>query len=351
MKLGVKFGLLAVVVCTQVHAVEATSFSSQTFISASNAITSLSFQLIDLAPNDGIAPSISFTSGAAGYDWGHRISLTEQLEDTVVETNQLLVSDTVSVTSSSGGAQSSIGTNFMRSEVHLTEQSYVDHAVITQDGDYGYLPGKNFFLESAARIYTSGSLISAGLNRVVLEENEQSPTGYLYRLEGTPEDVAYFTLSANTEMVISGTASHQFYVNPGALTSYSFNDMQINVLNSASLTTHFLDPADGATTWTSEEALRESLRLSQISIGDAYLYQSCPEQNCSRERVQEQAFSFTLSNTSALAAKGRMTAFTNASLFLRAAAPVPEPSTYALIGIGLLGVFGAVHSRKAAVRI
>lgn len=347
MKPWFKFGLLAASllaasVCTQAHAVEAPTFSSQTFISASGQISSLSYQLIDLTPDDGIAPSIAFVAGPLGYD-KHEIFLNGQVvQSATVATDRLLLADQVTAVSASGIAQGAMGPSTIRAEVQLSEQDYANHAISTQEGDLYFVPGRSFVLSEQALSHTAGSDIAAGLNRVVVDTSESGP---VYRLEGEPEPVSYFTLSPNTEMVISGVAQVQVAVDTSALTHFNANEMQINVGASNGLTAHFLNPVDGATSWTSAEAFDSSILLSRSLSGEAYLSELCPNQNCLPSVSKQEAFSFRLTNVSANDMQGRLTAFTNASVFLRAAAPVPEPSTYVLMGLGLAAL-ACAKSRK-----
>lgn len=319
---------LAAALClsTTVHAAEST-FVSQ----ASLSLTGLSFQLIDVNPTDGIAPSISFESkGYLGGEWVY-----DELADTYTHqggiqySNSLLPSAPQSYVSADGLSTINTTSNsvLMQSQVSGSDL----HGALNAEDTYGYF------------------------TKTVLQSTSGLDVGKAFG-----GDYESFTLSAGTGLILRGTFSSKLsFADNSALQS----EFEANGYEDVSLVQNFHTTVD----FTMAALDRESsdpigygydVKQGNYFYREAYddMSQDSLDGFAAVDRTTSSDFEFTIVNFGSADMSGvvALNMSVDSDLYLSGYRPniaipaIPEPSTYALMGLGLVGIMGVTRRRRRA---
>lgn len=315
-------------------------------MSAEARVMDLAYTLVDLNPDDGITPQISFRAGLtlAGDGTGspetyNEMSMSQASVSFVGYTSEssrlpqaqqaaFMPTDSLFVTGADGRAFAELSSAGYRSSV-LMDRSYLENQM--QDA---YALGD-----------AQGSLLRAAdssVSRVAVDlPVETDRTSFAVSI--VPELVQampYFELTPNTQVIFSGqlqaVAGLQGDFIPAGNTVVYGQAI-------ASVSVHRRLPADGQTQWAQlEDSVQAFERQSQSLL--ASMNRSADGQG---QESLSSAFTLTFTNASEAMLEGVLNARTSASLtFVGDLATVPEPSTYALMGLGVLGVLGAARRRQ-----
>lgn len=290
--------------------------------SGAASVTGLSYHLIDLDPTDGIAPSITFNDsyvgiGAVTGTWINQYQVTGESTrtpgDLFTATPANFVSSSGNVTGSYNTDSASINTGLRASDLNAMASSH---------GTDGY---------SVSVTAASGMFFGR-------DELPDYP-GVWFPLN--PGQSA-FTLSANTALVIDGqwhvnTGLDLSQVQPGAfIDSIQANGWSANfVSHSAAGAVLQLDGMDAVVAWNSHD-LRQSLDAN--GLGEVFT-------NNENDQA-DSPFSIQINNTGTSSANGFLALGAAADYTVTVA--VPEPGTWALMGLGLVGVLVTAGKRRRA---
>lgn len=196
----------------------------------------------------------------------------------------------------------------------------------------------NSFLTVTSHIYTG----SASANNYV-EDVSYLPGGGVGLVLGSPAATSYdFTLSPHTELVLRGRLATSLEIHPELLpesiTSSANNQFQPN----AAVSLGFAEPQYPLQTQYDSYAAyaADAKRSFGQSLQGSYGYWSTAPGYLNKQS-DEQFVTFRLVNDSDQAKTGALAIQVSAVLNLTQlpASAVPEPERYALMGIGLLGMF------------
>lgn len=321
---------LAAALClsSTAHAAEST-FVAQ----ASLSLTGLSFQLIDVNPTDGIAPSISFEStGYLGGEWVY-----DELADTYTHqggiqySNSLLPSAPQSYVSADG-----------LSTINTTSNSVLMQNQVSGSDLYGALAQLNAGDPYSYSYYTSS---------------------YGSQLEvGHTSERAYesFTLSAGTGLIVRGTFSSKlsFADNSALQPELEANGYEdVSLVQYFDTTVEFTMAALDRRIYDSADAVEDVKQGNYFyrHISDS-LSQGSLSGLAALDRTTSNDFEFTIVNFGSADMNGvvSLNMSADSKLELSGYRPnidipaIPEPSTYALMGLGLVGIMGVTRRRRRA---
>ena len=317
---------LAAALClsTTAHAAEST-FVSQ----ASLSLTGLSFQLIDINPTDGIAPSISFEStGYLGGEWFYaEDSYTRQ--GGIQYNNSLLPSAPQSYVSADG-----------LSTINTTSNSVLMHNQVSGSDLYGALDAEDTYGYFTKTVSQSTSDLAVG--------NEFS------------DDWESFTLSAGTGLIVRGTFSNKFsFSDNSALQS----ELEIKGYEGVSLLQNFDTKVFFAMAALDRESSDPIGYGYDVKQGNYFYREAFDDMSqdsldgfAAVDRTTSNDFEFTIVNFGSTDMSGvvLLNMSVDSSLELSGYRPniaipaIPEPSTYALMGLGLVGIMGVTRRRRRA---
>jgi hypothetical protein len=346
------------------------------FISASLQLNGLTFQLIDLDPNDGIAPSFALgPSGsvlASDYVNGAWTGSGEVPITIGYGTN---TTTPFTSTTAAGLSTLKVGTNSLSSNSSLAANN-VSHTV-SDPFVYTYTDGTGSYQETTTYENTAASTRTDLSVNPYLTSSSYDPN--------TEKWVVSFdgTLSAHTLLVVTGQVSQNATVNRSAVLSamgtpvdtyamaqaYSYVDIKLGAA-SPGYEDYFRiwtdDSVDGAG-GLSRSSFKSNVSLTYAagSTPDAVMddaTQALITDNLAQIN-KSQTFTLVASNTSAGSAGMSLglRAFTGAEisnpLTTTTVVPIdpgsvvtptiPEPSTYGLMGLGLVGISLVVRRRQA----
>lgn len=298
-----------------------TASAADTIASGSASVTGLSYHLIDLDPNDGIAPSITFNDSYVGIAADTGTSANQQFTpagEWVRAPGDLFTSAPVNWTSSSGNVTGNYNSN--SAAISTTLRGADLNAMATGLGGDGY---------SVTLTAASGMFYGK-------DEFPDYPGVLIAYNPGQSS----FTLSANTALVIDG----QWHVNASLdlnqLASGAFlNSIQANAWNAfvvnhvaAGVALQLDNGQDGVFAYNS---VQYSQALDGNGPGELF---------SQRDSEQSDApFSVQINNASASSANGMLILGAEADYSVSVA--VPEPGTWVLMGLGLVGI-GVVARRR-----
>jgi hypothetical protein len=332
---------LAAALCfgTGAHAADGPIVSQATL-----SLSGLSFQLIDLTPGDGIAPSLSFQTQGVIDSWNITY---DEATDTYIH----------------------LGPQFQNS---LLPSSPLAH--VTPDG-----------LSTVTTTANSATLQSQVTLSQILPSltppNTEGINDHLSNWKTTGTDLAvgntypgefqHFTLSAGTALVVRGTLSGSFSIDGTAiqadLTANGYTEWSL--YHGGHADAGFIMAAQ-IDELTGEPGSFAGLSGSQVNgifanlWNDGANYLSHMDGELTRQTAASKDFEFTLTNLGDADMTGVLALSLNvgSDLTLYASRPslwtppidlppidvpaIPEPSTYALMGLGLVGIAAVARRRR-----
>jgi hypothetical protein len=337
---------------------------AQAAINAGLAINRVSWQLVDLDPNDGVTPSITFTApdGFSAYvnvDGVSRFVLNDPLDgsswaccntypytqsisaniDAVGPLSSPFGRSAQSVTSLDNTATGTLSTDGFGVSVKLTGQDLVTSREPVRPGVNGeqMAYGKDWVLSSGGY----GGYGYGGTSQVrEVFAADGSITGYTLDPSAIPSSSPYFTVSANTAVVFSGELAASASVDPTLLGDVDPSTTNFGAGGYAVFEVSRYQPKDGQTSWLTQEEVQNAFETDT-----AYLNFALPEgvTNASDQR----AFTLRFVNASSGSVNGLVDMYASVGAGAAGVAAIPEPSTYALMAMGLLGVCVASRKRQA----
>lgn len=326
-------------------------------ISAEAQVMGLAYALVDLNPDDGIAPQITFRAGltlepdetglnevynsmgntveavslvghvdnSLAYGWVHDYrfgNLPQAQQDAFIPTDNLLT------IGPDGLSSAELFSGNYRSAVRI------DRAYMENDAQQAYANG-----------FTQGLLVrsaDSALNRISgdLPVNGDGITSFI--VPELLDTLPYFELTPNTQVTFSGQllAHANFagsYTPEGQTEVYGGAGAMVSVRRRL--------PSDGQLQWVSQAATEAAFDFQSQTLWATMRY-STTEQ--SQESLSS-AFELVFANGSDASLQGVLDVSTYAAMtFVADLSTVPEPSAYASMALGLLGVAGVVSSRKTA---
>jgi hypothetical protein len=316
----------------------------------------LAYSLVDLNRDDGVTPQILFRAGLTlpSDDTGlpeiynqmgmsqASLSLVGRVDgeaDVAVHTYEFgqlpqaqqaafMPTDTLSMTGPDGLTSANLSSEGYRSAVQM---------------DRAYL--ENLMQNAYGLGYAQGSLVrsaDSSVDRMTIDLpiNTDWSNYSVFIVPELMDTMPYFELTPNTQVIFSGqlraVASLQGSLMPVGQTRVYGHAI-------ASVSVHRRLPSDGQTGWARlEDSVQAFDRQSQTLW--ANVGYTADEQI---QEVLNSPFALTFTNESDTVLQGVLNTKAYTSLtFEGDLSTVPEPSTYALMALGFLGVAGAVRYRK-----
>lgn len=327
-----KFAIHPLTLGTLVLVAALGSAHATTLATANASLSNIKITLVDLDPNDGIAPSVTFGSGFLGL-YGDQIASASAY---VGSSPGTLFGATAS------GAQNGLSYNLSPSSINIgasVDSSDISQAAPLDYSDYYYAgAGKSLDFASAPAVdFNSGD---HNYNRI-----------------------SKFTLSANTGLLITGTASASVTavsngdVKTAVAGSFDPTVVDLSGMNAAAYASSSISFILASPSILTEDSHMWDVPNSSISTVNRAVDSYIGNEDEAVDFQDSSSFVLTFANGSAESAEGVlaliMQAGTSASAYAPALYPtevpttIPEPSTYLLMGLGLAGI-GLACSRQRA---
>lgn len=301
-----------------------TASAADTIASGSASVTGLSYHLVDLDPNDGIAPSIIFNDSYVGIAAVTGTGTSQQLtpvSEWVRTPGDLFTSAPAALVSSSGNATGSYNSNSAAISTTLTGANL--NAMPTDLGEYGYV-----------------KTLTAGSGMLYGKDEYPDYPGVLVPMN--PGQSA-FTLSANTALVIDG----QWHVNAGLDLTQLAPGAFLNSVQANAWSAYFVNHVAAGVALKLDNDQDGVFAYNSIALSQSLDGNGLGELIIQRESDQNDApFSVQIDNASSASANGMLILGAVADYTVSVA--VPEPGTWALMGLGLMGVLVTAGKRRRA---
>lgn len=340
------------------HAVVLPAAHAWSNVSAEVGVQGLAIQLIDLDANDGITPQIMFADNAMnmvvyGPTSGYDQSVLHPANDALP-----IPSADMALVHPNGSSVASLSPSVLYAGTGYSEVLMTQNAIAEPYGNYwypntGFGEPNNWRSNAGARLYDNAQ-------RLVGTYDGQGVlffTGDDYRLSSSPSAPG-FTVTPNTAVVFSGTLFSRARIDFSQLATYDPQNTQAIVQTKGSIALYNATPIDEKTSWTSFQEVQAAFENQWVSVdSDVRRFNYEPSLSMENrvgpetmliEREENKSFEFTFTNTTVLPKGGFLSVYLQSESVVGGLLPVPEPSVYALMTLGLLGVAGAVRSRQAA---
>ncbi len=373
------FGLCAVVLAIA----SLSSAHAATVASAEATVSNLRFRLIDLAPNDGIAPSVRFDTvmrpyinydapiEVQGFNLGDMVGATETTALSDLPDNVALYSG------QSLGGRIALDDSQLSPDTFFTQQYTNRYASYGLDPNTGNLVSGTqevVYTDTGGGSYATGSWISAGaIDGTTLSESNLvlSPHTVLV-LEGT-SDLAVTLDPTHFQSVLDNTAfttDYSFsysaaYVNLRLISADPNNGMpDASGINRESLQSRTFTSmarlsyyAGGDTVYEGQPGTFEEVALSPEAMAAGAPYQQTRRENflisfangSSNESVVLLGLSVVTESSEQIQGRTDISSTFTPDTTLPTTPMIPEPSTWALMGLGLAGIGWAARRRQQSV--
>ncbi len=333
---------------------------------SSASVSALTFELIDLDPTDGITPQISFTpinpTGSLAHiayaDGTRKFVPSPSSPVPCCNTYPYLSNETQPVTaeavlapsgasvaafSADGTSEGHITFDTMRVAAHVTKADITNFADQNTEGAAYFAPGADWTLTTSA----SGSRADASGVSVLPDITDYSGGATELKSYQQLSSPAYsnFVLSPNTAVVFTGNLAAQADFDSQAMSDAPFSATSYGIFTRAEAAIALVKPADGSTGWSSYQEFSDAYQY-QATLLNAVNVSATNHDNIENSPNSTQSFSFRLDNLQSTQAGGRLGLYVSSYIEMAGNGAVPEPSTYALLILGLLGVAAAAHCRK-----
>lgn len=294
---------------------------------ASASVTGLSYHLIDLDPNDGIAPSIQFHNSYVLTGDAKASGTTGVLNDNLVS-GDLFSSTGGTYQSSSGEVLATYSPASLTGNVQLSSAS-VQNLNGTDGGAVG----------DTARYFWGGG-VGTGFGTTTYVDGISAPVPIPMPAVGD----SAFTLSAHTALVIDGVAKVSTSVDLTKVASGALLDG----IHTGALTADLY----------SDAGVMAFVIDANGNSGDSFQLFSSSAQSLGPAGVlaiegkplsdsNETPFSLRIDNTTAdLLNSGFLLGVGGQATLNVHVVPVPEPASWAAMALGLVGLFGVARSRS-----
>jgi PEP-CTERM motif len=338
-------------------------------VSAEGSLQGLSVQLIDLDPNDGITPQIVFAEEEMfTAEYGDKSFVQSSIRPAGTSF-PLSISDQ-GMTHPDGRSAASMSASGLYAGAGSSAEMISQNAQFAPGAIYrGFRPVQDWRAGSDAFASNhSKELIATGIGSrnedAVLVESEYN--SWTYQIKPSVSGPG-FTVTPNTSVVFSGTISSRVGFDLSQLSIFDPQTTMAQARARVSVEVFSDTPNDGKTTWSgsylnavqeiyaSFDAQRADVSLELQRLIDPSLVMANgyrpPAGFVGTELTQEiesiNPFALTFINNSQQTKGGFFSVNALSSVEITGMMPVPEPATYALMGLGLLGVLCAVSRRKA----
>jgi PEP-CTERM motif len=368
-------------------------------LSAQASFSNLRYTLIDLDPNDNITPNITFTTagffdnaGKPGALSGPQATATLSTFDTninhpefyradamindgiAVSSSDLLPSSDHTVMNAEGLSAAAIGSNYLEtgSRISDADVAALKVSVLPDPGlpDISPMDTPLWQLSTATRIDVGATGVQHVIRQVNTIIDDSDPNNIVWGeskrvFEGSFPTIIdgrhRFELSPNTQVIFEGTVTSSI---SRQLSNASFlsatEDIQAGVSANGLMSVRLYDLPEGhATEWPDYAAYEHDLKLQSDSSGVGANYgriygpsglrmlrtmEPLPL-DLSRSLTEDLRVSFSNDGSTTATGVVSLTSATSANLFALPAV-VPEPSSFLLTSLGLLGLAAAASRRR-----
>ena len=329
--------------------------------SAEIDVQGLAIQLIDLNTNDGISPQIFFSDDNLSLSATNVYSNIAAYESVLrpANTSLPLSGSDIRVASQDGSALSGVFVDGMYAGAGSSEALILQNAQIAPGLDFSGLEfPTDWRLVSGSNTGNSAMRLSGSGGKLLRTDNDG------YQLNSSPS-AAGFTLTPNTAVVFSGTLSSRVRMDLSQQSTFDPQTMQAAALAYGSVELFSETANDGNTAWSSVLDALAAVEGQQADVyADIRRYNFDPAamwgvqlpgfagpETLQLEMEDTKPFALTFTNDTWQAKGGVFAVNVQSSSIIEGMLPVPEPTTYALMALGLLGVAGAVRGRKVSCNV